>query len=70
MPQPLRLREIREDKGLTIEQAAFDANIERTTFSRIERGYVEPSPRQVRAIERVLGEPWEALGQTATESST
>jgi len=44
------LRRIRTERGLTIEQLAFDADIDASYLARIERGSANPS---VDMLERV-----------------
>jgi len=49
-----RVRKIRQNKGLTIEQLAFEVGIEYTQLSRIERGCINTSIFQLFLICRAL----------------
>lgn len=49
-----RIRAIRQEKGLTIEQLAFEVGIEYTQLSRIERGKINTSVFQIFLISRAL----------------
>ena len=49
-----RIRSIRQSKGLTIEQLAFETGVEYTQLSRIERGQINTSVFQLFLISRAL----------------
>ena len=49
-----RIRSIRQSKGLTIEQLAFEVGIEYTQLSRIERGRINTSVFQLFLISKAL----------------
>ncbi len=49
-----RIRKIRQNKGLTIEQLAFEIGIEYTQLSRIERACINTSIFQLFLICRAL----------------
>ncbi len=49
-----RLREIRKAKGLSQEQLAFQADVELSQISRIERGIINTSLSQIFQIARAL----------------
>ncbi|MCX7867635.1 helix-turn-helix domain-containing protein [Limisphaera sp. VF-2] len=53
----LRVRQQREAKGLTQEQLAERADLDRTYISDIERGSRNPGIRNVIRIARALGIP-------------
>ena len=50
-----KVREIREEKGLTIAQLAFEVGIESKQLSRIELGQINTSLFQVFRITQALG---------------
>ena len=52
-----RIREIRNDKGLSIEKVANGANIDYTQLSRIELGKINTSIYQLYCISRSLDVP-------------
>ncbi len=49
------LKRLREDRGITQEQLAFDAGITVSALSRIERGLNSPGWTTVRRIADALG---------------
>ena len=49
-----RVRSIRQAKGLTIEQLAFEIGVEYTQLSRIERGRINTSVFQLFLISKAL----------------
>ena len=49
-----KIRSIRQSKGLTIEQLAFEIGIEYTQLSRIERGRINTSIFQLFLISKAL----------------
>lgn len=51
------LRTLRRDAGLTQEQLAFAAEVERNFVSLIERGVNQPSVRTVFKLAQALGLP-------------
>jgi transcriptional regulator with XRE-family HTH domain len=53
----LRLRELRLDKGLTIEKLAHESGIEYTQISRIELGKINTSIYQIYHITITLDVP-------------
>jgi len=50
-----RVRNIRQSKGLTIQQLAFEIGVEYTQLSRIERGRINTSVFQLFLISKALG---------------
>ena len=52
-----RLREIRVDKGLTIEKLALESGIDYTQISRIELGKINTSIYQIYIITKKLDVP-------------
>lgn len=52
-----RIREVRKGKGLTIEQLAFDAEIESKQLRRIELGQINTSIFQIYNISFTLNVP-------------
>lgn len=49
-----RIRSLRQNRGLTMEQLAFEVGIEYTQLSRIERGIINTSVYQLFIISRAL----------------
>jgi transcriptional regulator with XRE-family HTH domain len=49
------LRELRKQRGWTLEAVAYLAQRDQATISRIERGLVEPSPETTVALARTFG---------------
>ena len=49
-----RVRELRQDKGLSQEELAFKSGVHRTYLGGIERGERNPSLRNILAISRGL----------------
>jgi transcriptional regulator with XRE-family HTH domain len=49
-----RIRSIRQSKGLTIEQLAFETGVEYAQLSRIERGRINTSVFQLFRISKAL----------------
>jgi len=49
-----RVRELRQDKGLSQEELAFKSGVHRTYLGGIERGKRNPSLRNILAISRGL----------------
>lgn len=52
-----RIREIRVDKGLTIEKLALESGIDYTQISRIELGKINTSIYQIYIITKKLDVP-------------
>lgn len=52
-----RIRELRQQKGLSIEKVANGANIDYTQLSRIELGKINTSIYQIYCISRSLDVP-------------
>lgn len=53
----LKIREVRKEKGLTIEQLAFEAEIESKQLRRIELGQINTSIYQIYNISFSLKVP-------------
>lgn len=51
------LRELRDQAGMTQEAVAFDAGLDRTYISMLERGLRQPSLETVLVLARALGTP-------------
>lgn len=49
-----QLKKLREEKGFSQAQLAFEANIEISQISRIERGLINTSIANVKLISKVL----------------
>jgi transcriptional regulator with XRE-family HTH domain len=49
------VRTLRREKGLSQEQLAFEADIDRTYVSQIERSVINPSLLVLHKVARVLG---------------
>jgi putative transcriptional regulator len=56
-----RLRELREEKGLTQERLAELVDVTRQTILFLEKGKYNPSLRLAWSIARVLGRPLEEV---------
>jgi transcriptional regulator with XRE-family HTH domain len=52
-----RLRQMRAERGLTQEQLAHDAGLDRKTVNRIENGAYSPALDRIFLIADALGEP-------------
>ncbi len=52
---PKRLREIREEKELSLEEMAKQIGLEVSELRRYESGYAHPTPNAVKAIAAALG---------------
>ncbi len=57
------LRRIRNEKGLTMESLAFEADIEYRQLGRIERGEINTTISTAFALSKALGIDLEALFQ-------
>lgn len=62
-----RLKELREQAGMTQQQLADAAGMHRFGVSKLEQGLREPSWATVRAICKALGVSCEAFNQEAAE---
>ena len=62
-----RIRNIRQSKGLTIEQLAFEVGIEYTQLSRIERGRINTSIFQLFLICKALNISFSEISDDLTE---
>lgn len=51
----MHLRELRENRGLTVEALALMGGCDRASISRIERGLQKPSPALVARLAKALG---------------
>jgi transcriptional regulator with XRE-family HTH domain len=49
------LRQLRRDRGLSLEAVGFLAGADKATISRIERGLQKPKPELVVQLARALG---------------
>lgn len=56
-----RIRNIRQKKGLTMEQLSYEVGIEYTQLSRIERGIINTSVFQLFMISRALKVDFEEI---------
>ncbi|GFP25909.1 hypothetical protein HKBW3S43_01448 [Candidatus Hakubella thermalkaliphila] len=57
----LRIRLLRQAKGLTQEEVAHALAMRQPTYSFLESGRLRPSKRQVSLLEAYFGEPVEKL---------
>ena len=62
------LRELRKQRGWTLEAVAYLAQRDQATISRIERGLVEPSPETTVALARTFGISIERLRRLLAET--
>lgn len=51
----LGLRDLRRQRGWTLEAVAYLAGVDQGTVSRVERGLVEPTPETTVALARTYG---------------
>lgn len=56
-----RIRSIRQERGLTMEQLSYELGIEYTQLSRIERGIINTSVFQLFMISRALNVDFEEI---------
>jgi transcriptional regulator with XRE-family HTH domain len=49
------LRELRKQRGWTLEVVSFLAQLDQSTVSRLERGLVEPTPETTVRLARTFG---------------
>ena len=65
------LRELRRQRGWSLEAVAYLANCDQATVSRVERGVVEPTPETVVALARTYGitiaRLWRLIAETRSE---
>ncbi|HEY2569936.1 MAG TPA: helix-turn-helix transcriptional regulator [Solirubrobacteraceae bacterium] len=64
------LKQLREDRGITQEQLAFDAGITASALSRIERGLNSPGWTTVRRLAQALDVPLVRLAGEVEEASS
>ncbi len=64
-----RLREWREEAGLTQEMVAYRSGLSVATIQRIERGAI-PKIQTLRQIALVLGVPWSKLAEVLGDATT
>ena len=57
------LREIRRERGLSLEAVGYLAGVDQSTVSRIERGLVAPQPQTVVRLATALGISVKRLAQ-------
>jgi len=57
----LRVKELRDSKGMTQEDLAESADLFRTYISRIETGFANPSLTVIHALANAIGEPVQSL---------
>lgn len=51
----MTLRELRRERGLSLEAVGFLAGVDQATVSRIERGLVAPRPETIVKLATALG---------------
>jgi transcriptional regulator with XRE-family HTH domain len=56
-----RLKELRLKKGMTLEQLAFEADIELSQVHRVEKGKINPTLTTLMALAKGLGIPLSEL---------
>jgi transcriptional regulator with XRE-family HTH domain len=62
------LRELRRQRGWTLEAVGYLTQRDQATISRIERGLVEPSPETTVALARTFGISIERLRRLLAET--
>jgi len=55
MAEPNGLRELRRERGFSLEAAEFVSGVDKSTWSRAERGTITPTPETLVKMSRVLG---------------
>jgi transcriptional regulator with XRE-family HTH domain len=64
-----RVRQLRTERGMTMEALARAAGLTLSTVARVEKGWIkEPSRRTVRKLAAALGVPAEELEREMGES--
>lgn len=56
-----RLKQLRKEKGISQAQLAFEANIETSQISRIERGLINTTIANAKLISKILDIPITSL---------
>ena len=64
----MRIKELRDDKGMSQEDLADAANIFRTYLSRIETGVANPSLTVINGLAAALREPVNSLMQAPSRA--
>ena len=64
----MRVRELRKARGWTLEQAATQAGLARSTLSKIENGQMSPTYDALKKLKNACGES-NYLGYTATSQA-
>jgi transcriptional regulator with XRE-family HTH domain len=64
------LRDLRKQRGWTLEAVGFLAGVDQATVSRIERGLVAPSPETTVALARTFGISIERLRRLLAEAQS
>lgn len=62
-----RLKQLRKEKGISQAQLAFEANIEISQISRIERGIINTTITNAKLISKILDEPVSSLFEFEAE---
>jgi transcriptional regulator with XRE-family HTH domain len=65
----LRVKELRDSKGMTQEDLADAADLFRTYISRIETGLANPTLTVIHALANAMNEPVESLLSAPTQSA-
>jgi transcriptional regulator with XRE-family HTH domain len=55
MDDSMGLRQLRRERGLTLEAASFLSDLDLGTWSKVERGKVKPTPETIVKMTRALG---------------
>jgi transcriptional regulator with XRE-family HTH domain len=64
------LRELRRQRGWTLEAVAYLAVVDQGTVSRVERGLVEPTPETTVVLARTFGISIARLQRLLAEART
>jgi putative transcriptional regulator len=64
-----RLRVLRAERRLSQQELAERLDISQAQFSKLERGYVEPTPAQCRQLARIFRVPVHALAPSLEKVS-
>jgi transcriptional regulator with XRE-family HTH domain len=65
----MTLRQLRKERGLTLEAVAVLGDVDPATISRVERGLVQPQPETIVHLARALGISAKRMAAIVAETS-
>jgi transcriptional regulator with XRE-family HTH domain len=65
----MTLRQLRKERGLTLEAVAVLGDVDPATISRVERGLVQPQPETIVRLARALGISAKRMAAIVAETS-